>query len=82
MREKKIHSESGFTLLEILIVLTLISIVSAIAISQFATSKTNLQRQGIAREFKIYLERARFDSVKRRAVNNDMSETFIRFSLS
>lgn len=77
MKEKKIHSESGLTLIEILIVITLIAIVSTIAISQFATSKTNLQRQGIAREFKVYLERARFDSVKRRAVNNDMSRVIL-----
>ncbi len=71
MTENKIHSQSGISIVEILVVLVLIAVVSTIAISQFASSKTSLQRQGVAHEFKVYLERARFDSVKRRAVNNE-----------
>lgn len=82
--KKKLHSESGLTFPEILIVLTIIAILSTLVVSQFAKSKTSLQRQGIAREFKVFLERARFDSVKRRAstVNgvNDMSRVILTSS--
>ncbi|CAN5772597.1 hypothetical protein BH24ACI3_BH24ACI3_13020 [soil metagenome] len=47
-------------------VLLMIGILTAIAVIQLGSSKVDLQRQRLAREFKIYLERARFDSVKRR----------------
>lgn len=77
MKQKKLNSERGLTLIEILIVLTVIAIASTFAISQFASSKSTLQRQGIVREFKVYLERARFDSVKRRAVDNDKSRVIL-----
>lgn len=78
MKTKNTQLQSGFTLFEILIVLVLLAIVTSMAIMNFGNSKTNLQRQRIAREFKIYLERARFDSVKRRAVDiNEMSRVIL-----
>ena len=74
MKIKKFHLQSGFTLIEVMIVLVLLAILTTLALLTLGSSKTNLQRQRIAREFKVYLERARFDSVKRRAVDvNDMS---------
>jgi len=59
--------QSGFSLIEIFIVLVMIGILSTLALMQLGRSRVDLQRQRIAREFKVYLERARFDSVKRRA---------------
>lgn len=59
--------QSGFSLIEVFIVLALIGILSTLAVMQLGRSRVDLQRQRIAREFKVYLERARFDSVKRRA---------------
>jgi len=59
-------------------VVTIIAIIAVLAMTQFGRTETRLQRQNIARELKIYLERARFDSVKRRATNaNDMARVVI-----
>ena len=69
--------QSGFSLLELLIVLVMIGILTLLAVMQLGTSRTDLQRQRIAREFKIYLERARFDSVKRRAENADSAKVVL-----
>lgn len=74
MKLRKINFQNGFSLIEVLVVITLAVILTTIAVIYFGNSKTELQRQRITREFKVYLERARFDSVKRRAVDiNDMS---------
>src|SRR5215203_2127666 len=59
--------QSGFSLIEVFIVLVLIGILTTLALMQSGNSRVDFQRQRIAREFKVYLERARFDSVKRRA---------------
>jgi Tfp pilus assembly protein FimT len=65
------QAESGKTIMELMIVLTVIIILVTIAVSQFGSAGTNFDRQNIAREFKVSLERARFDSVKRRATACD-----------
>lgn len=67
MKQYTPSSQGGFSLIEIFVVLVIIGIVTTFALLTFASSKVDLHRQAIAREFKIYLERARFDSVKRRA---------------
>jgi prepilin-type N-terminal cleavage/methylation domain-containing protein len=59
--------QGGFSLIELFIVLVAIGILTTLAVMQMGRSRVDLQRQRIAREFKVYLERARFDSVKRRA---------------
>jgi type II secretory pathway pseudopilin PulG len=90
MRKMKLNLQSGISIIEVLVVLTVIVILTTIAITQLGRSKTDLQRQRIAREFKIYLERARFDSVKRRAdtreINNikysDMSRIILNSATS
>lgn len=83
MKQKRLNSQSGFSLIEVLIVLALALVITTIAILQFTDSKTDLERQRIAREFKIYLERARFDSVKRRATSiSDMSRITLNSSSS
>lgn len=66
MKRFELSSESGFSLIEMLIVLVLIGILTTVALMQLGSSRTDFERQRISREFKIYLERARFDSVKRR----------------
>ncbi len=66
MNRSRRSSEGGFSLLELLIVLTIAAILTTFSVLIFGTSRENLHRQNVAREFKISLERARFDAVKRR----------------
>jgi prepilin-type N-terminal cleavage/methylation domain-containing protein len=71
MKQTETDSQKGFSLLELLIVVVIIGVVAVMAMTQFGRTETRFQRQNIARELKIYLERARFDSVKRRATATD-----------
>lgn len=64
---QSVRGQRGVSLIEILVVIVIISIVSAIALMQQGSANTQFQRQNIARELKVAFERARFDSVKRRA---------------
>lgn len=77
MKLHKLRSQSGFSLIELFIVLTMIGILTSLTVMQLGRSRVDLQRQRIAREFKIYLERARFDSVKRRAENADSAKVVL-----
>jgi Tfp pilus assembly protein FimT len=71
MKEIKFNSESGISLVEILIVIVICAILVTFAVARFSNAKTSLQRQNVARELKVSFERARFDSVKRRALETD-----------
>jgi len=64
-------SESGFSLVELLMVITILAVVTTFAVLQTRRSKTRFQREKIGAELRSSLERARFDSVKRRATNSD-----------
>ena len=76
-------SESGISALEVLIVISISVILFTAAVAQFGTSRQQLTRQNIAREFKVNLERCRFDSVRRRASEiDDMSRIVIRSQTS
>lgn len=76
-------SQVGASLMELLIVLAFAAILVTFAVAQFGGSGSNLQRQNLAREFKSNLDRARFDSVKRRASNcSDMSRVTINDATS
>ena len=74
MRQSTVNKESGISIIEVVVVLVVVAILVTFAVASFRSAGTNLNRQNIAREFKVSLERARFDSVKRRAsVCSDMS---------
>lgn len=68
---KKAESQNGNTIIELILVLVIVSIMTTFAVSRFGKSKNTLTRQNIARELKNSLERAHFDSVKRRAAATD-----------
>jgi len=59
-------NEKGASLIELLIVTAITIVLVGFAVSQFGNAEASFDTQGIAREFKVNLERARFDSVKRR----------------
>lgn len=64
------NADGGLSVVELLIVITIISIVGGVAVMKMGTPNRQLKRQNVARELKVALERARFDSVKRRALSD------------
>ncbi len=67
----KFFNQKGFSLVELLVVISIIVIISTLAIMRISSPKIQLERQTVARELKVAFERARFDSVKRRALDSD-----------
>ena len=59
--------QSGVTLPELLVVLVVIAVLAGFALMQRGAADVQFTRQNAARELKTAFERARFDSVKRRA---------------
>ncbi len=75
MKKEYWESQEGKSLVEIMIVVAVAAIVATFAVANFGASQTQFNRQNLARSLKINLERARFDSVKRRALNTaEMAE--------
>ena len=75
MKKNHLVKQGGFSVIELLIVLVVIGILCSIAVLRLGGASVDLQRQRITREFKNNLERARFDSVKRRAATNAQMAT-------
>ncbi len=73
----KFFNQRGVTLVELLIVLVVIVIISTIAVMNMGSSKIQFERQTVARELKVAFERARFDSVKRRAQNSEQANVVV-----
>jgi prepilin-type N-terminal cleavage/methylation domain-containing protein len=71
------ESESGFSIVELLVVCVIIAIVAGIAIMQRGRANIDLARQNLSHDLKAALERARFDSVKRRADDSAVEATVI-----
>lgn len=72
-RAEKLDPQSGFSYVELLVVILVIAIVAGVAIVQRGSATEQFRVQNVAYGLKNSFERARFDSVKRRpegSVNN------------
>ena len=68
-------------MIEMLVVLAIAATVTTMAVFSLGNSRGELHRQNLARQFKVSFERARFDSIKRRAANTaDMAHIIINSS--
>ena len=67
-------AESGVTIAELLVVIVVIGVITGFALLQRGGANEQFKRQNVARELKSALERARFDSVKRRADDVDIPQ--------
>jgi prepilin-type N-terminal cleavage/methylation domain-containing protein len=63
--------QAGVTLTELLVVVLVIATIAGFALMRSGAANEVLTRQNVAQQLKSALERARFDSVKRRADNID-----------
>ena len=59
--------QSGLSLVELLVVMVIIAVIATIALMQRGSANDQFKRQNAAIQLKNAFERARFDSVKRRA---------------
>ena len=66
-RLPKSQNQSGVAYVELLVVIAIIAVVATLALMQWGRSREQFRRQNVARNLKVAFERARFDSVKRRA---------------
>src|SRR5688572_20847396 len=83
MTNRRLASEQGYSLIEIVLVLVIVAIMATFAILALGSSTQNLGRQNVTKEFKVALERARFDSIRRRAtVCEDMARVEITSATS
>lgn len=57
--------QNGFTVIELLIVLSIISVISGFALMQITRARQVMIRENAARQFAGYLEKARVDSLRR-----------------
>lgn len=66
MKRKGLKQQNGYSLVEMLIVIVIVGILAVFAVSQLGAANNQVSRENVSKRLKVYLERARFDSVKRR----------------
>jgi Tfp pilus assembly protein FimT len=74
MKNSRFTRQSGVSVVELVIVILIVGILVALALARFSNANQNFNRQNIVKEFKVSLERARFDSVKRRPNSDACSD--------
>lgn len=74
----KPKTERGVSVLELIIVVTIVGVVTAFAILRISAAQSAMRITNSAREFTSYLEKARLDSIRRRPMNvNEMASVTI-----
>ena len=69
--------QSGFSVIQLLLTVVLISIVSAFALLQISSTKASLSLQNSVRQLATYIERARMDAIRRHATTTDMLSSVV-----
>lgn len=64
-------NERGFSVFELLIVVSIITVVSGFALMQITRARQVMARENAARLFTSYLEKARVDSLRRHPMTSD-----------
>jgi prepilin-type N-terminal cleavage/methylation domain-containing protein len=78
MKFEQTKNQKGFSIVELLIVTVVVLTLSTTALFTIRRAHIDFQRQNLAKDFKTLLDRARYDSIKRRAVNfNDRAKVII-----
>jgi Tfp pilus assembly protein FimT len=70
-RSGRLRGERGISVLELIIVVTIIGVVTAFAILRISAAQRAMRITNSTREFISYLEKARLDSIRRRPMNVD-----------
>ncbi|HEY3028205.1 MAG TPA: prepilin-type N-terminal cleavage/methylation domain-containing protein [Pyrinomonadaceae bacterium] len=70
MTHRKTRASRGFSLLELIVVMTVIAIVSGAAVLGISRSRNSINLQNSARLFGSYVEKARLDAIRRHDVTN------------
>ncbi|HEX8746169.1 MAG TPA: hypothetical protein VF717_03160 [Pyrinomonadaceae bacterium] len=63
------RGERGFSTIQLLVVVAIVGIISAMATMSISSAQLNMRRENTIREFKGYLEKARLDSIRRHATS-------------
>jgi type II secretory pathway pseudopilin PulG len=71
-----VRSDRGFSILQMVITLTIASVVSTFAVINFVNSRQSLRKENSVRQLAGYLEKARLDSIRRHAANVNSGVTF------
>ena len=71
-KQTKLNSAAGFSLVELLIVVAIVGILSAVALFSFQRSNRSFNLAGATRNFSAYLEKARVDAVRRHVTDGSV----------
>jgi type II secretory pathway pseudopilin PulG len=71
------RGERGISIVEMLIVVTMIGVVSAFAVMQIAGAQRAMRLSNSAREFTSWLDKTRLDSIRRHAVGGERANVTI-----
>ena len=72
--KRKLSGESGVGIPELLVVVAIVAVISAVAITNFRSSRASLRVQNSVRQLASYMEKARIDAVRR---HGEASVTFL-----
>src|SRR5712691_6055039 len=70
LTRKRFNDAAGFSVLELLIVVAMVSVISGFALMQIVRARQNMARANAAQQLAAYLEKARLDSVRRHATTS------------